>query len=450
MSAIQDVNVSIAAGEVTLNRLGFGVPLLVGFTGQRAVAIMGTGNASFAAKSTIRNAGGVTLTILVTGAVYIYADSGSDVTITVPTTSSVNALLADFIANATAPVTDLLTLAIETGSTGKDDVVAQTVQNLLFTEFREILDVSQLVHFYDSADVEQTMFANMLSEAPRVKKVILLDVKNEPDISVCLIANDDNSWFAIVTTSVQEVDQQVISDFVEQRTRVAIFTTDDATRVDTINNKRTFYLVHDTNKLDDHPEASWVARELSFVPGSNSWKFSKNLSGQTATTASLSVLLTTRGKRAQSYVSANGFDYVDGGLTSDQVTKTFIDQIISRDWVTVNLENDILEFLVNQATTVGKVPYTDAGIQQVIDVIAARLSLAGANNIIDTVSNQTQASDSYDGIFRYSITSKTRAQIETDSPADITNRELNTISFQYIEAGAIDEITVKGLVVLGA
>lgn len=448
MPAIEDIIVNIVSGVVTVNRVGFGIPVIVGLTGQRSVLFHGSGSTGLVAKSTPRQ-NAVNLEIVI-GTGFAYAFAGSTVTIDLPAAgSTVRDLIADFNANAPSIVTDELTLALPTGQTGAGSVAVLSPTALTFTEFRQILDITELDFFYDDTDIEFIMFQNMLNSVPTVRHIFLIDEFNggSPDITQALLDNDTGQWYAILTTSTDESDQLEISDYANNNQRLAILVSDSSARLDVVQGKKTAYMIHDAP--DDHPEASWAAKKLPKDPGSTTWKYERDLFGQTVnSTASLTDLTTVRSKKGQSYVSKSGVNYVDEGQTVDPAKtppqRTYIDQIRSRDWIQFNMEGDILVLFVQ----VPKIPYTDQGIAQVVSVITNRLSLAGQAGIIAPVENSDQAALSSDGDFRFNVQFPTRASLEVSDPSEIDNRNLPDVTFSYVEAGAIHTITVNGRVIL--
>ena len=443
MAAIQPINIDVSAGPQSVSRVGFGIPLLVGFTGQRSVLIVGSGTSGLVAKSTPRNHT-VSLVITIGGSIS-YAFASGVVTITATATTTVRDLVADFNANAPTLVTDELT--IEALTTGSGLVQAITETPLIFSQFRQISEVSQLENFYDDTDVEIIMARNILGSVPSPRFFFLLDVFGTSDLAGDIATFDDGSWYCILTTDTGQANQLIISDYVGDKNRITVLTTSDAARLLTVRNQRTAYLVHDVP--GDHPEASWAALRLPLLPGQATWAFAGPLIGQSPNTAStLTQLQTVRNNKGNSYVLNNNLNYVDEGLTTDPDRTTYIDQVRSRDWIELNLEADLLQLLVNVGNTVGKVPYTDAGIGQVINVVANRLEQAGINGIIAPIETSSQAENSSSSNFRFSIDVPTRSEIETSNPNDIVNRELNRIDFTFVEAGAIHSISGTGSVVL--
>jgi hypothetical protein len=446
MSAfIEDIIVEVLPGPATVSRVGFGIPLLVGTTGQRSVLIHGSGTSQLIAKSTPRQ-NVVSLEIIVAAA-YSYAFAAGVVTIEIPAGALVRDLVADFNANAPALVTDELT--IEAGTTGSGPVGALVETPLTFTEFRQIVDISQLKYYYDTSDVEYKMISNMKASKPSPITIYLLDVFADlADIPAAIELNDTGVWYAIVTNSLTESDQQDIVDYVSDKQRLAFLTSSDKTVLTRIKDRRAAWLIHDVPA--DHPEASWVAKGLPQTPGSITWKYLNPLAGQSVNeTATLSDLLEIRNNKGQSYVRANGVPIVDEGQTTDPDAKTYIDSVRSQDWIDLNMTADINQLFVDAGASGSKLSYTDEGISQIGAAVANRLTLAGRAGIIAPVETAEQAELSTDGKYRFKVDVPTRAEIAAATPEQIAARNVPGITFQYVEAGAIHEVkTITGRIVL--
>ena len=448
MAAIKDIIVQVIPGAPTVARVGFGVPMLVGFTGSRAVLISGSGTSGIVAKSVTRQAD-IELEIT-NGAIFAYVftpGAPGNVAIEVPVGTLVRELIADFNANAPTSVTDEISLEALTTGSGVLGLISPA-ELLTFTSFLEIQDISQIQFFYDTTDEEYEILSNMFGSKPSPIKIFLLDVFGSVDVPGDIETVNDGSWYAIITTSITESEQQEISDYVDDKIRLFLMTNLDEAVLDNIQSRRTAVIIH--NAPGDHPEASWAAKNLPSDPGSITWKWTSALQGQAPNiVATLTALINVRNKKAQSYVTKNSVNYVDEGQTTDPNAQTFIDQVRSQDWIQLNLEADLLQLFINASAAGSKIPYTDSGISQVIEVISKRLALAGAAGIIAPVETQLQAELSYDGLFRYQIKIPTRAEIEANTPANITNRILDSVDFSYVEAGAIHGVKpITGRVIL--
>ena len=209
MAALEDIIVQVLGGPVTVSRVGFGIPGILGTTGQRSILISGLAGGQVIYKSVARNA---ELSVNVVNGAYSYSFGSGVVNITVPVDSTVRDLVADFNANAPGAVTAVLSLEIGTTGSGKVVLIPDDTE-LTFSDFREIVDISQLQFFYDTTDTEFKMFQNMLAEVPTPVRLFLIDAFSFSDLTKALSTNDNGSWFAVLTNETTEAEQQEITEF---------------------------------------------------------------------------------------------------------------------------------------------------------------------------------------------------------------------------------------------
>lgn len=443
MAAIKDIIINVINGVVNATGVAFGVPIWLGFTGSRAIVKWGSGTSGIVAKSVARNGA---FNLIVLHGAYDYDLTGITLTITVPSTDRVRDLIADFEANAPGPVQALVSLQATGTGSGLVSTLASTAA--VFLNYQRIEDLSQLDYYYDSTDTDYKIIRNIMASQPSPNVVYLLNCfgKTTANIGAAIQAVDLGDWFLVLTGDTTESMQLAIADYVNAVDRVALFTSDTDARLDAVKGDNIGYLIHDVPA--DHPEASWAAKCLPSVPGVG-WKFQSNLYGQLANeTADLSQLLLVRSKKGNSYVKANGVSYVDGSQINSAADTVYIDQAISRKWIKINLQIDLLNLFLKAAAVGQKIPYTNAGINQILGTIATRLNNAGQLGIIAPVETQDQAKVSFDGVFRFRVTSLTRTQIEDTAAADITARILKGVKYSYIEAGAIEKVEVTGVILL--
>ncbi len=110
----------------------------------------------------------------------------------------------------------------------------------------------------------------------------------------------------------------------------------------------------------------------------------------------------------------------------------FIDVIRSQDWVKARIAEGVFRLLA----TSPKVPYDDRGIAMVLSEVQGVMQQAVGMGII--------ARDP-DGNGLWSVTAPRRGEIPTN---DIANRTLPDVRFEFTLAGAIHNVTVKGVISL--
>jgi len=450
MAAIKDIIVSVSSATATAARQAFGIPLLVDFIGQRSILIKGSGASGIVYKSVVRNDTGLTVSVI-TGvtAGYVYTLTTKALVIELPSTgSTVRDLIADFAANAPGPVKALFSL-VRT-DTGSGAVPLHAATPLAFTTFQDIRDISQLLYYYDTTDVPYKVIGNYLASRPTPGRLYLFDAFSilDADLATQLAVHDTGDWYTILHTTATEAKVHILSDYVNNAVRTLLTVSNDVTITGRVQGGRTLFVIHDAP--DDHPEISLAAFKLPAQPGSTSWKFAGPLQGQTPNrTATLTDLLAVRAARGNSYVEKSGLQYMDGARMNDPAVVVYMDQVQSRDWISLNLQADLEELFVRASQRNDKIDYTtEGGIEQIKGVIERRLSLAGKYGIIARIENEDQSALSADGAYQFNVTAPSRLEVLANNPSDITNRVLNNVVFQYVEAGAIEGVTVTGRVVL--
>lgn len=444
-AALKDIVINIINGVITATGVNFGVPLYQGFVGSRSIVKWGSGITGIVARSVDRNTY-FQLRVISGGAIAYAIGSENDVTITVEPTTRVRDLLAHFTANAPAPIQALISLEATGTGSGYVPVLANTES--VYLTYLLVTDLDQLSYYYDSTDLDYKIVRNILASQPNPGTVAFLNTYGYSGDSLnnLLGLYDNGDWFLALAGTLTESLQLTIADYINGVDRFALFVSNDPARLSTVKGDHVAFIIHDDP--ESHPEASWAAKNLPSVP-TVSWKWTPNLQAQTANqTADKSALQNVRDLKGNSYVGANGQSYVDGSQVNTISGTSFIDQIISRLWIKLNLEIDLFNLFLQAAARGDKVPYTDAGINQIVGVIENRLEIAGRLGIIAPTETKEQVSASSGGTFRYKVVAETRTQIEKSRPNDISTRVLRGIRYSYIEAGAIDKVEITGVILL--
>jgi hypothetical protein len=394
------------------------------------------------------------LTIIVSGSSYVYdLASTSHVTITVPTTARVRDLLTDFVANASTPIQNLISL--DATGTGSGLVTALSTKTSSALVYQKIQNISQLKYYYDATDLEYIIIRNVLASSPSPNVIYILDTsgKSGSTLTDFIDIYNTGDWFAACTTALTEALQITLTDYFDNVERVAFFTVQDTDAVDRLGkcqSSHVLFLAHDAP--DDHPEASLLAKNLPFLP-TVIYKGVKDLQGQTAnTTTSLSDLINIRTAKGNCYVKDETGNVTDGGQTTDPAATTaaptFMDQTISRLWIKIETRLALKAFFVAATARGERIPYTNPGINALLAAGFEPIRTAGKKGVIATIDTPEQAAKSFDGVYRAGIRAATREEIEAERPADITARNLTGITYWYIESGAIEGAVITETILL--
>ncbi len=178
-----------------------------------------------------------------------------------------------------------------------------------------------------------------------------------------------------------------------------------------------------------HFDAAIMSRMFATDPGSATWKW-KQLSGVDSsgyTNADVSSMLSP--DEGEPYMNPMihemGVDYTAEGKT---VTGGFLDIQRAIDWMDARLTENIFQLLVTE----GKVPYTNAGISQVVSRMKEIFRQAVTMGIIAVE----------DGEPLWNISAPRRQDVPTNIRA---NRILPDINFDAVVSGAIHVVSVSGV-----
>ena len=247
------------------------------------------------------------------------------------------------------------------------------------------------------------------------------------------ISAENDGWYALVETTHSDGVILTAAPYIETQSKIfgaqtnsadvlLAPTTDVLSSLQLAAFARTFGIFDsdDTEYLD----AAWTGDALPTDPGSITWAY-RELStvvpsvgvtgGLTATQ-----LTNLNAKNGNYYERIAGRNVTRHGRMADG---TFIDLIRGRDWLEANLALDIFDLLANE----DKVPYTDAGANQVASVVLARLNDAASRGIV----------------VRDSIV--VTVPLVADVPVnDRANRHLPDVNFSATLQGAIHTLDITG------
>jgi hypothetical protein len=239
------------------------------------------------------------------------------------------------------------------------------------------------------------------------------------------------TWYALILTSRTTYEVTEAALWIEANKRLYIagngdsdiitaVSTDVASVLAAKNYNRTAVLY--SGDQANFPEAAWLGVMLPKDPGSATWVF-KTLAGNVADELTDTEETNAIGKNATVYIERGGVDNTQNAEGGQVASGEWIDVIRGIDWLEARLEENIYTVLV----TVDKVPFTDNGIDQIVNAMQEILELAVTRGVLDTyIINRPDAADF------------TAAQKAT--------RQLTGISFTGTLQGAIHKITINGTV----
>ncbi|MBU6430650.1 MAG: DUF3383 family protein, partial [Cyanobacteria bacterium REEB65] len=241
----------------------------------------------------------------------------------------------------------------------------------------------------------------------------------------------DDAWYGLVITDPAEANILNVAAWTEAQEKIfgvssadagilAMGGGDVASVLQAKGYDRTFLMYHGI--VGEFPEAAWMAGQLINPPGSATWAF-KTLAGVTPDTLSATQIAAAKGKNCNLYLSVAGVKITDPGIMAGG---HYIDTTFGLDWLQSSIQADVFALLA----TTKKIPYTDAGAQQVASVVRTDLNRAIAQGVLAN-----------DGSLVLTVP-KVSDQTETDR----TNRYFPDITFSANLAGAIQKVQVLGTV----
>lgn len=167
--------------------------------------------------------------------------------------------------------------------------------------------------------------------------------------------------------------------------------------------------------------AAWLPR----TPGSETVKF-MFLAGVPVVTLTDTQFENIKGKNCNYYTAFAGESIVGEGVTGDG---EFLDVVRFRDWLAATMTGAIFTLMVQTQSTLGKIPYTDAGIGMI------------KNQILQVLQQGIQNG----GLVLGSITVSVPLAANV-SPTDKGNRALNNVTWSAELSGAIHAVNITGTV----
>ena len=241
-------------------------------------------------------------------------------------------------------------------------------------------------------------------------------------------AEDDDFYFVLLTNRTKaEIEE--IAQAVEATTKMLIACTCDSNAKETgttdiLSVLKGFKYDRSHTVYTEHPEdavdAAWDAVMAPKTPGQATWKF-KSLSGVRADKLTDSELAIVIGKNGNVYDTISGTNLTREGVVA---SGEYTDIIHGTDWITVNVQAEVYDALINQ----DKIPFTKAGLDVIRNKILAVLNRAVSNGILKEDPAPSVAVP----------------EINDISNTDKATRFLDNITFSGFYKGAIHKVKISG------
>lgn len=255
------------------------------------------------------------------------------------------------------------------------------------------------------------------------------------------IQEEDDDWYGLIWIERTQGYVEQAAAAIEARRKifitctdaagvlVAATTTDLGSVLSAANYARTAVIWND--EPNDFADAAWMGKLFPYDPGSETWNF-KTLNSITADGLTSTQRAGAQGKDVNIYVTVGGVDITEEGVMA---SGEFIDVIRGVDWLQARMEETIFARLAR----VPKIPYTDAGVQNIVNLMRGVL-----NNAIAVGLLSGDALDPDNDIQTPYTVSYPRV---VDVPEnDRAERFLPDLRFTARLAGAIHRVTIQGVV----
>ena len=254
-------------------------------------------------------------------------------------------------------------------------------------------------------------------------------VDDVTDLSAFLdtLVQDSKDFYFVALEASDEASQEEVSSWAGAYAKSCFVRTDVLPSVSTVTTWGSNTAIYYTTQTDEYPEMAMLGFGAPRLPGSLTWK---NAELATITPEALSGTILSELSAARYNVVINSYGRI---VTSNGFLQgsLYIDQQRSEDYIDIRLEEDVATLLINS----DKVPYDDNGIAQFVSVFENRLNQAFRQGII---------AENAGGQALFTVTAVPAADIPQ---VDFDDRVLRTLSFQYVEAGAIEGLDATGRIV---
>jgi len=245
------------------------------------------------------------------------------------------------------------------------------------------------------------------------------------------VVDEDDDWYCLILTSNAEDDIMNAASDIEQRRKIFICRSDEASVITgsttdlgsdlkALNYVRTALLWCEDE--EQFPDAAWAGRVLPDDPGSETWMF-KTLAGIAADNLTSGQAAAAHGKNVNTYETIGGVSITRNGTMAQG---EFIDVTRFIDWVVARIQEAIYSRLVN----LEKIPYTDAGVAIIEGEVRKVLEMGER---VGGISPDP----------KYTVTVP---KVSAVSVANRGARLLPDVNFDFQVAGAVHKVEVNGTI----
>lgn len=255
------------------------------------------------------------------------------------------------------------------------------------------------------------------------------DLTDVESLTEAATINDD--WYAVAAYQQNPAGIKLIAAHVNAQRKIygvrtedsdvlTSATTDIASELKALNYDRVFVIFSEDS--ESYPEGAWLGGLLPKLPGSVTWKFKTlaNIAVDSLTDTEKSNAL---GKNCNTHTTVGGTAITEEGVMA---SGEFIDNIRSTDWLHARIRENVFQAFVSE----DKIPYTDGGVQTVVNRINQILLQGVSRTVL-----RADPAPTIDAPLVANVPVNTRA-----------NRTLPDVTFEAQLAGAIHKVIIRGTV----
>ena len=249
----------------------------------------------------------------------------------------------------------------------------------------------------------------------------------------------DNDFYGVVLASHAKQDILDMAAYVETQTMLFGTSTDEAgayaqaSTGDVLSQLKTneYYRTYcDVRKDDsDYEEVAKMARCFAIDPGGETWAL-KSLAGVKTDGWTETEYTTIKNKNGNTYEKVRNISVTQNGKV---VAGEWIDIIRFRDWLVEEIQTNVFTLLKNN----DKVPYTDAGIAMVENVVRKALEDGQDRGGIAPTEYDENNNENPGFVLTVPLSSEI-------TPTQKATRDLKDVKFTARMAGAIHTVEIKG------
>ncbi|MFL1997350.1 DUF3383 family protein [Lysinibacillus irui] len=303
-------------------------------------------------------------------------------------------------------------------------------------DFKIYTDISEVAADFAETTREYKLASRMFGQSPKIAELACYGtsyVSEADDVTALTstlneLVQINNEFFYLVCPENGDKEIKALAEWISTQEKFYGVTTQNVALVDELKGmyENTFLSVHDDP--DAFHAEGLIAQSAPKEIGSYTWTF-KQINGVRAAKLTNTELNAVLNNNATTCINEMGILLNASGKV---LSGDYIDVVQSDYYLRARLREDVFRKLA----MVEKIPYTNEGIAQIVDVMDSRFKSAFRQGIIAT--NDVGEPD-------YTITYPLRSEIPKNT---IAKRILPDIKFRLVISGAVEKVEINGVLTL--